>query len=198
METSKSYQDLCKAILGNSAYKIAEVSEMELYHNNSSLELTKYGLTEKESEKLSAALELGRRMFCQTTKKQAEHMRFPADVATYMMPRLRYLNKEQFWVICLNAHNRIVCSAPVSQGSLTNTYVHPREVFEYAILNHAAAICVAHNHPSGSSTPSKDDKKLTLALQKSGEILGIPLLDHIIIGDGCYYSFQEDGSLNKE
>lgn len=78
------------------------------------------------------------------------------------------------------------------KGTLTNCYVHPREIFKYAIMKNAASIFVAHNHPSGLATPSADDIKLTKGIVEAGKIIGIPCLDHIIIGDGSYYSFQED------
>ena len=112
------------------------------------------------------------------------------------MPRLRYATREQFLVILLNSKNLIIGTEIVSEGTLTNSVVHPREVFQPPILQHAAAICVAHNHPSGDPSPSREDKELTAVLQQAGLTLGIPLLDHLIIGDGAYYSFQEDGALD--
>ena len=76
-------------------------------------------------------------------------------------------------------------------GTLTNTIVHPREVYYEAIKNKAASIVVVHNHPSGDPTPSMDDNKLTKVLKETGKIMGIPLLDHLIIGNGAYYSYSE-------
>ena len=73
--------------------------------------------------------------------------------------------------------------------------VHAREVFTPALLHHAAAVIVAHNHPSGDPQPSREDREVTAMLAQSGKVLGIPLLDHLIIGDGAYYSFQEYGAL---
>ncbi|MCI6544337.1 MAG: JAB domain-containing protein, partial [Phascolarctobacterium succinatutens] len=100
-----------------------------------------------------------------------------------------------FLVILLNSKNKVIGTELVSEGSLTNSVVHPREVFLPAILQHAASICVAHNHPSGDPQPSIEDRQLTAVLLAAGQTLGIPLLDHLIIGDGAYYSFQEDGAL---
>lgn len=190
--TQKSYPELCAAILGKNAFKVADLSESDLYRMSNSLELSRYGLTDKESERLLATIELSKRMFCQAVAKDVIHVGTPCDLAQLMMPKLRYLTREQFWVIGLNSKNMVLNVSLMSQGTLTNAVVHPREVFEPLILNHAAAFCVAHNHPSGDCSPSKPDKELTTTLQKAGEVMGIPLLDHAIIGDGCYYSFQED------
>ena len=77
------------------------------------------------------------------------------------------------------------------KGTINTSVVHPREVFNAAIVNHAAAIIAAHNHPSGDPTPSKEDKSLTSSLAESGKIIGIPVLDHIIVGNNSYFSFKE-------
>ena len=111
------------------------------------------------------------------------------------MPRLRYAVKEQFIVVLLNGRNKVIGTEVVSEGSLSNSIVHAREVFAPALLQHAAAIMVAHNHPSGDPKPSSEDKDITRMLARSGKVLGIPLMDHLIIGDGTYYSFLENEAL---
>ena len=83
----------------------------------------------------------------------------------------------------------------IAEGPLTSAVVHPREIYAPAIVNHAARIIVAHNHPSGDPYPSTEDRKLTEALREAGEVIGIPLLDHVVIGDGNYYSFKEHAEL---
>ena len=148
-------------------------------------------LTKKEAQRLIAAIELGKRIAegnndtCRITS--------PGAAATYLMPKMRHETHEKFVVLLLNTKNRITKLQQISEGSLTSAVVHPREVFAPAVTNHAAAILVAHNHPSGDPYPSQQDKQLTESLNKAGEILGIPLLDHVVIGDGCYYSFKEHG-----
>lgn len=97
--------------------------------------------------------------------------------------------------VFLNTKNRIIGEEIISEGTLTGSLVHPREVFQPAILRHAAALVVAHNHPSGDPHPSREDRELTAMLYQAGKTLGIPLLDHLVIGDGIYYSFQENGAL---
>ena len=152
------------------------------------------GLGQAKAATVLAALELGRRI-ASAAPLDKVHVSCPQEVAEYLMPRLRYAMREQFLVVLLNSKNIIIGTEVISEGTLTNSVVHPREVFQPAILQHAAAICAAHNHPSGDPSPSRDDRELTEVLQKAGRTLGIPLLDHLIIGDGAYYSFQEEGAL---
>lgn len=149
------------------------------------------GLGQAKAATVLAALEIGRRI---ASAKPLEkiHLSCPQDVADFLMPRLRYAAKEQFVVILLNNKNKVIGTEVVSEGSLSSSIVHPREVFAPAILHHAAAIMVAHNHPSGDPKPSIEDEEVTRLLLRSGKVLGIPMIDHVIIGDGNYYSFLEN------
>lgn len=152
------------------------------------------GLGQAKAAAVLAALEIGRRI---ASAKPIEKIHFscPQDAAEFLMPRLRYTAKEQFVVVLLNGRNKVIGTEVVSEGSLSNSIVHPREVFAPALLQHAAAIMVAHNHPSGDPKPSSEDKDITRMLVQSGKVLGIPLMDHLIIGDGTYYSFLEHEAL---
>lgn len=149
------------------------------------------GLGQAKAATVLAALEIGRRI---ASAKPIEkiHLSCPQDVADFLMPRLRYAAKEQFVVILLNNKNKVIGTEVVSEGSLSSSIVHPREVYAPAILYHAAAIMVAHNHPSGDPKPSIEDEEVTRLLLRSGKVLGIPMIDHVIIGDGNYYSFLEN------
>ena len=149
------------------------------------------GLGQAKAATVLAALEIGRRI---ASAKPVEkiHLSCPQDVAEFLMPRLRYAVKEQFIVILLNGKNKVIGTEVISEGSLSNSVVHPREVYASALLHHAAAIMVAHNHPSGDPKPSDEDREVTRLLESSGKVLGIPLVDHIVIGDGTYYSFLEN------
>ena len=149
------------------------------------------GLGQAKAATVLAALEIGRRI---ASAKPIEKIHFscPQDVADFLMPRLRYAAKEQFVVILLNNKNKVIGTEVVSEGSLSSSVVHPREVYAPAILHHAAAIMVAHNHPSGDPKPSIEDEEVTRQLLRSGKVLGIPMIDHVIIGDGNYYSFLEN------
>lgn len=108
------------------------------------------------------------------------------------MDSLRYLKKEVFKAVLLNTKNEIISDVDVSIGTLSSSLVHPREVFKEAIRRSASKIIVMHNHPSGSVEPSREDKNITSRLIKCGEIIGIGIIDHIIIGDGLYFSFKEN------
>lgn len=100
-------------------------------------------------------------------------------------------DREHFVALHLDARNGLIGVEAVSVGTLTAALVHPREVFKAALLCNSAGIIVAHNHPSGDSTPSSEDRETTKRLSRAGEIMGIPLLDHLIIASGSYFSFKE-------
>lgn len=122
----------------------------------------------------------------------------PAEVLP-LLRRYKKLKQEAFIVITLDAAHQVIAIRMVSVGTLDRTIVHPREVYADAITDRAAAVIVVHNHPSGSTSPSTEDKNLTMRLRAAGGILGIPVLDHLIIAQGKeYYSFLESGELTKE
>lgn len=121
--------------------------------------------------------------------------RFTSPKQVFEMFRdLQLQAKEHFLVLHLDGKNRIACVDRVSTGSLNQTVVHPREVFKSACLSNAAAIILVHNHPTGDPTPSKEDLDITRRLKEGGDLLGIKILDHIIIGD-TYESMSESGLL---
>jgi DNA repair protein RadC len=119
----------------------------------------------------------------------------PRDAAAAFMSVLQDEPVEVFAMICVNTKHRAIAYHEVSRGTLDAALVHPREVFQAAILSHASAIVVAHCHPSGDSSPSPQDEVLTARLAAAGMLLGIELLDHIIVGDGQYFSFKEAGRI---
>lgn len=104
--------------------------------------------------------------------------------------------KEHFLAIHLDSKNRILCIDHISSGSLNASIVHPREVFKGVLLSSAAAVILMHNHPSGDPTPSREDLELTGRLKEAGELLGTRVLDHIIIGNGCYVSLADRGLIS--
>ncbi|QWV94892.1 DNA repair protein RadC [Geomonas oryzisoli] len=107
---------------------------------------------------------------------------------------LRHETKEHFIALHLDGKNRIVCCDMVSTGSLNQSIVHPRELFKTALLSSAAAVILLHNHPTGDPTPSTEDLTITRRLQEAGDLIGVRVLDHIVIGDS-YYSFAERGHI---
>jgi len=110
-------------------------------------------------------------------------------------PRLRDVRKEVFLLVLLDSKNRVIRTMQVSEGSLSSSLVHPREVYSAAIRESASAVVFVHNHPSGDPTPSMEDRRLTTRLKEVGETVGIRVLDHIVVGEGCYYSFLDQGAL---
>ena len=119
----------------------------------------------------------------------------PKDAYEMIKDQLQDLDREQFIIACLNTKNEPTNISVVSVGTLNKAIVHPREVFKTAILSNAASIMAFHNHPSGETTPSQQDIQLTNRLYEVGELLGIKLLDHLIIGDGTFTSLKEKGYL---
>jgi len=182
---------------GRSALRIAEdlTAEDGLYkvvarcHTVNELSVYR-GIGPVKAATILAALELGKRIAC-ASAIESEKISSPSDGAQYLMGRLRNETHERFLVVLLNTKHRIIKVQQVAEGSLSSAVVHPREVFAPAVYAHAAFVLAAHNHPSGDPRPSREDRELTLMLAQTGDVMGIPLLDHIIIGDGKYYSFKE-------
>jgi DNA repair protein RadC len=119
----------------------------------------------------------------------------PSEAASALMTLLQDEPAEVFVVLCLTTKFHVIAYHEAGRGTLDTVLVNPREVFKAAVLANAAAIVVAHNHPSGDPTPSPDDMEVTRRLVAAGGVLGIAVLDHIIVGDGRYYSFTEAGRL---
>ncbi|MFT5232731.1 MAG: DNA repair protein RadC [Candidatus Krumholzibacteriia bacterium] len=142
--------------------------------------------------RLKAAFELGRRA-CEPVVRRGLIVRRPDDLHPLLQSELRGLDRERFLALFLDSRHRIQTVETVSIGSLNASLVHPREVFKSAIALSAAAIIVAHNHPSGNSRPSNDDLDLTARLDRCGELLGVALLDHLVVGDLEVTSIREFG-----
>jgi DNA repair protein RadC len=119
----------------------------------------------------------------------------PRDAADLVLSELGRADKEYFMIIMLNTKHRVIGKKVISIGHLSGSLVHPREMFKEVIRRSSAAVIVVHNHPSGDPTPSQDDVAVTKRLVEAGELLGIQVLDHIIVGDNRYVSFREQGLL---
>jgi DNA repair protein RadC len=143
---------------------------------------------------LRAAFELGARLARQPFEA-GERLHSPGQVFAHFGARLRQRRQEAFFVLLLDSRHRLIRAVEVSRGSLNQSLVHPREVFGPALREAAAAILVVHNHPSGDPLPSREDHEVTRRLHESGDVLGIPLLDHVVIGAQAYTSFAERGWL---
>ena len=154
------------------------------------------GVGAAKAAQLKAALALGKRALASPLSRGTK-INSSRDLFEHYHPTLRDLRHEIFKVVLLDAKHAIVRDATVSEGSLTLSIVHPREVFTMAVKESAAAVIFLHNHPSGDPTPSQEDRVLTARLVSAGEVLGIRVLDHIVVGDGRYVSFADQGWLNE-
>ncbi len=141
-----------------------------------------------------AAVELGRRL-SERAAQTIEKVEGPEDVARYVIPSLRFEQKEHFLAMFLDIRNRILALSTISVGSLTASIAHPREVFREAIRYSAAGVILVHNHPSGDPAPSREDIQLTKQMMKAGEIMGIPVLDHVVVAGDNFLSLKEANCL---
>jgi DNA repair protein RadC len=150
------------------------------------------GIGKAKAVELLAAFEIGRRV---ETRRQKEKVivRSPEDVAQLMIPKMRHLTSEEFYVLVLDAKNGLREEIRLSLGTLNASLVHPREVFKTAIDHRAAAVIVVHNHPSGNLEPSREDIEITRQLAEAGKIIGIPLHDHVIVSADGFTSMAERG-----
>ena len=149
------------------------------------------GIGRAGAGRIVAAVELGRRV-ASSGSEGARTIRGPADVFHRMGPRLRDLAQEEFHVLLLNTRHRVIREVMVSRGTVDASLIHPREVFREAVRESASGVILVHNHPSGDATPSQEDHEVTIRLQKAGRTLGIPVLDHVVIGRGHYISLGGD------
>jgi DNA repair protein RadC len=149
------------------------------------------GIGKVKAIQILALLELCRRL---SRQRYSHYLKVtsPQDISNYFMEDIRHIKEEKFIIALLDAKSKMTGYEIVSKGSLTASIVHPREVYKIAIQKSAYSIIAIHNHPSGDPTPSKEDIQMTTRLKQVGEVMGIPLLDHIIIGDGIYISLKED------
>ncbi len=150
-----------------------------------------HGVSDAKAAQLLAAVELGKRV-ARLEPENKYKISSPGDVSTYLMEDMRYLKKEHFKTVLMDTKNQILEVVTVSIGNLNSSIVHPREVFVEAIKKSSASMILVHNHPSGDTKPSREDISITERLMEAGDIMGIKVLDHIIIGDGSYLSFKEE------
>lgn len=142
--------------------------------------------------RLVAAFELGKR-FARATRTNGKTIKTPRDIARLFIDEMAHYDREHFKAALLNTKNQLLKVVTVSIGSLNASIVHPREILKPAISTSAASIILVHNHPTGDPTPSKEDIDFTNRFAKCGELIGIELLDHVIIGAGTFRSLKEGG-----
>ncbi len=153
------------------------------------------GVGPARASRIRAALVVGRRSL-EVVRERPGPYRGARDVFEYLQPKVAGQEKEMFFALLLDSKNRLLRDEVVSIGTLTASLVHPREVFRPAIRESAASILVAHNHPSGDPSPSAEDLDVTARLRSAGELIGIPVLDHVILGAGKFTSLAERGRMD--
>jgi DNA repair protein RadC len=155
------------------------------------------GVGPAKAAQLKAALELGKRAMA-VPLSTGTRLSSSRDLFKHFHPMLRDVKHEIFKVVLLDAKNTVLKEMTVSEGSLTLSIVHPREVFALAVRESAAGVIFLHNHPSGDPTPSLEDRRLTDRLVAAGNVLGIRVLDHVILGEDRYVSFADEGWLKGQ
>ena len=185
-------RELLRLLAPEAAARLPELGEWACLEPEALAAL--HGVTAAESLRLGAALELGRRAQ-HAARTLPDPLRGGEQVFRLLQPRLGHLATETFCALYLDAKGRLLHERAISAGTLTSSLVHPREVFAPALLHRAAALVVAHNHPSGDPEPSSEDRAATRRLQRAGRLLGIELLDHVVIARAGFVSFLERGWL---
>ncbi|MBM4448729.1 MAG: JAB domain-containing protein [Chloroflexi bacterium] len=151
------------------------------------------GIGLAKAAQIKAAFELTSRLEGYQDSGKKETVKTPEDVVSLVRGRLKNKKKEYFLALLLDTRNQLIRAAEISIGSLDSSVVHPREVFKEAVAASAASVIFAHNHPSGDPAASEDDINLTKRLAQAGEIMGIDVLDHVIVGDQKFLSLKREG-----
>lgn len=151
-----------------------------------------HGIGEVKAVRLKCLTELSKRM---SVARAREGLNFTSSgqVAAYFMEQMRHRETECVILVCLDAKGQMICERKLSEGSVNMSLISPREIFLAALESRAVNILLVHNHPSGDPMPSRSDRDLTCHVRNAGAQMGIPLLDHIVIGDNRYVSFKEAG-----
>lgn len=195
---------------GSRGVNVMDLAEMMLMKYGSLTALSRVSVGEMTSDRslkglgrvkaqiVKAALDLARRMADETRDERGGFVRTPEDVAGVMRELARGLDHERFWVLNLDTRNRLKAHPhEVSKGILDSSLVHPREVFKPAIQGGCAAVVLVHNHPSGDSTPSAEDVRMTRQLVQAGQVIGIKVLDHVILGRRTHEQARDFLSLRE-
>ena len=158
-------------------------------------ELSQYkGLGPAKAITILAACELGKRRQQQGAEERTD-LGSPINIYNYMLPKMQDLDVEEAWILLMNQNYRLIKAKCISHGGMSETLVDVRIILKEAILNNATVVALCHNHPSNNPTASKNDDKITINVSKACEIMRIFFLDHIIVTDGRYYSYREEGKL---
>ena len=183
----ESAVDLMKSVLSDCNNNLNTLGKMTIR------DLCIYnGIGEAKAISILAACELGKRRQAETPEERPD-LGTATRIYNHMRPVMQDLDVEQFWALLMNQHYRLIKKVRISLGGITETAVDVRIVMKEALLANCTILAVCHNHPSGNLTPSKADQELTRSIKRACELLNIYFLDHVIVTDGQYYSFKEQG-----
>ena len=183
----ESAVDLMKHILSDCHNNLNTLGKMNIH------ELCEYnGIGEAKAITILAACELGKRRQMETPEERPD-LGTATRIYNHMHPLMQDLDVEEFWVLLLNQHYRLIKKIRISHGGITETAVDIRIIIREAVLANTTILAVCHNHPSGSLSPSRQDDELTRSIKRACELMRIHFLDHVIITDGHYYSYHEQG-----
>ncbi|MBR4618559.1 MAG: DNA repair protein RadC [Bacilli bacterium] len=186
---NKSATDISYEILN----KISNISDLKdiNYHKLLSIK----GIGKVKAIELATAIELGKRIFLSGNRKNKQ--KFSNAESIYLNNKYLFIDKKQEYFYCFyfNNNQELIERKLLFMGTINRSSVHPREVFKEAYLRSASSIVCIHNHPSGNTNPSREDIKFTRTLKEIGDTFGIPVIDHIIVGDDGYYSFYEESDI---
>ena len=152
------------------------------------------GIGEAKAITILAACELGKRRQ-QETPEERPDLGTASRIYKHMHPVMQNLDVEEFWILLMNQNYRLIRKLGISHGGITEVSVDIRIIMREAVLANTTILAVCHNHPSGSITPSRYDDQLTISLKKACDVMRIHFLDHVIVADGCYYSYREEGKV---
>ena len=185
--TKESAVDLMKRVLADSKNNLNTLGKMSIH------ELCQYnGIGEAKAITILAACELGKRRQMESPEERPD-LGTATRLYNYMHPIMQDLDVEEFWVLLLNQHYRLIKKVRISHGGITETAVDIRIIMKEAVLANTTILAVCHNHPSGNLKPSRQDDELTKSIKRACELMHIHFLDHVIITHGQYYSYHESG-----
>lgn len=187
--TEESAVELMRRVLSSCDNNLNELGKWGL-RNFSSFK----GVGPAKATTIMAALELGKRRNSQEVIERKQ-ITCSTDIYKLFHPIMCDLPQEEFWILLLNQSNRVIDKVRISTGGIDGTYADVRTILREAILQRATTIALVHNHPSGNPTPSQPDKRVTTAIRQGAQTMNIQLADHIIVCDGTYYSFADEGEL---
>ncbi len=186
---NKSAVDVAKELMNQNQNSLAALAKLTVHE----LMMIK-GIGEAKAVSIAAALELGRRRMTEHPL-QKNQISSSVDAYDLIHPRMRDLTREEFWIILLDRRSKVIAIEEIHIGGMSAMVVDPKIIFQKALERKASSVILSHNHPSGAPSPSMEDMRLTEKVKMAGNYIDIKVLDHIIIGEGAYYSFADEGKI---